>query len=108
MRSDIERVEDVQKAIRDIEEFTAGGEQTFYSDKMIQSAVIYQIQIIGEAVYKLSEEFKKKYMEIPWARIERTRHILVHDYFDVNLNIVWTIIQKDLPELKTSIAKIIQ
>ena len=107
MRADKERIQDILNAIERIERFTSEGKNHFFSNEMIQSAVIYQIQIIGEASYKISEDFKLLYKDIPWKNIEGTRHIIVHDYFRVNLNIIWDVIEKNLPELKKKLINLL-
>ena len=66
-------------------------------------AVAYNIQIVGEAVYKLTKEFKTAHQETPWALIEKMRHILVHDYYQVNMQIMWDVITNDLPALKVQV-----
>ena len=66
-------------------------------------ATAYNIQIIGEAVYKLTKEFKESHPNTPWRVIEKMRHILVHDYFAVDVEIMWLVITEDLPILKQQI-----
>ncbi|MBQ2076666.1 MAG: DUF86 domain-containing protein, partial [Bacteroidales bacterium] len=68
-------------------------------------ATAYNIQIIGEAIYKLSKEFKDTHSETPWRIIEKMRHILVHDYFSVDIEIMWLVIQDDIPILKQQITQ---
>ncbi len=64
-----------------------------------QSAVLYQIIIIGEATKRLSSEFRNRYSMIPWSDIAGMRDILAHQYDKVNLNTLWSVIQDDIPEL---------
>ena len=66
-------------------------------------ATIYNVQIIGEAVYKLSKEFKQQHPQTPWAVIEKMRHILVHDYFRINFEVLWDVVTKDIPLLKSQV-----
>ena len=66
-------------------------------------ATVYNIQIIGEAVYRLSTEFKESHTETPWALIEKMRHVLVHDYYRINNDVLWSVITEDLPPLKLQI-----
>ena len=66
-------------------------------------ATAYNIQIIGEAIYKLTKEFKESHPNTPWRVIEKMRHILVHDYFAVDVEIMWLVITEDLPLLKRQI-----
>lgn len=72
----------------------------FSTNKILCHAVIYNLQCIGENVYRLSREFVSCHPEIDWEAIEGLRHVLVHDYYTVSMEMVWAILQKDLPELK--------
>lgn len=72
----------------------------FASNKILCHAVIYNLQCLGENVYKLSKEFLESHPEIDWEAIEGLRHVLVHDYYQVSMERVWAIIQDDLPDLK--------
>jgi uncharacterized protein with HEPN domain len=64
---------------------------------------LVQLEVIGEATKKLSDELRSKYNEVPWRRIAGMRDVLIHDYMGVDLNAVWAATQKDLPELKHKI-----
>ena len=64
------------------------------------------MQIIGEAVRALSDEVRNAEPEIPWSKIIGMRHILVHDYFSIDTETVWSAIERDLPELKRKIAAV--
>lgn len=79
----------------------------FVQDRMRYSAVIREFEIIGEAVGKLSEELKGCYPEIPWQDIKDFRNLLVHEYFGVDLEIVWNTIRNDLPILLGAVRKIV-
>ncbi len=75
------------------------------SDEMLALAVIRLLEIIGEAARGLSEDFRKRNPEIPWKQIAGTRDRLIHGYFDVDLDIVWAILTRDLPPLVSSLEK---
>jgi uncharacterized protein with HEPN domain len=70
--------------------------------------VIHHLQIIGEAANGLPERFRVSHPEVPWDQIIGTRHVLVHGYFEIDLDIVWAVIEKDLPPLKRAIEAILQ
>lgn len=80
----------------------------FVQDRMRYSAVIREFEIIGEAVGKLSEELKAEYPEIPWQDVKDFRNLLAHEYFGVDLEIVWNTIRNDLPMLMDAVQKIVQ
>lgn len=103
-RDDSVYLRHILDAIEKIEEFLEGvDEGKFLSDSLLQSGVIYQIQIIGEAARNISKELKDKYEEIPWKEIVGMRSKLVHDYFGIEETAVWDTAKKDLPKLKKQI-----
>ena len=105
---DRSRLEDILSAIQSVEEYTKDlGELQLKEDKLRLHATIYNVQIIGEAIYKLTKEFKQGHPDTPWHLIEKMRHILVHDYFRINFEILWIVIKEDIPLLKEQIAKYI-
>ena len=67
---------------------------------MLNSAVIRQLEIIGEAVKNLSADLRARRPEIPWARIAGMRDVLIHEYFGVRLQTVWNAVENRLPEVK--------
>jgi uncharacterized protein with HEPN domain len=90
-------------AIGNIEEFLSSVDsyELFVQNKVLCHAIIYNLQCIGESVYKLSREYVAAHPQMDWAAIEGLRHVLVHDYYQVNMETVWGIIQQDIPVLKT-------
>lgn len=107
MKGDTLYLQHILDAINKIEEYVSVGYETFLSTSHWQDAVIRQLEIIGEATKKLSDDVRTKYPHIPWKRISGLRDILIHDYMGVDLSAVWEITQKNLPELKSDIQKII-
>lgn len=73
-------------------------ESTFQSDIRTQSAVLYQLTILGEAVKRLSDEFRQQHPEISWREIAGMRDKLIHQYDSVKMDLVWLTIQRDIPE----------
>jgi uncharacterized protein with HEPN domain len=76
------------------------GHEAFVSDKKLQVWMVHHLQIIGEAVRAVSAELKELDPETPWAVIVGMRHILVHDYFGIDLDEVWNAVENDIPKLK--------
>ena len=91
---------DILEAIRRIGDYSRGMVyDQFVDDTRTQDAVIRNLEIIGEAAKKIPDDVKAQLKQIPWRRIAGTRDRLIHDYFGVNLEIVWIIIQDELPAL---------
>lgn len=94
-------IHDILKAIDLIESFVENMEYgEFMDDPKTQSAVIRQFEIIGEAVKKLDKNLTAKYPEIEWQAVAGMRDLLIHNYFGVDLDIVWESLKKDLPTFK--------
>jgi uncharacterized protein with HEPN domain len=97
----------ILESIESIGEYTKGQtKEKFPKAKMRQDAVIRKIEIIGEAVKNLPQHFKKKYQKIAWRDIAGMRDILIHEYFGVNINVVWKTVQEDIPKLKKQIKEL--
>lgn len=109
MKEDKPYLTHILEAISKIEEYTQRlGKKQFKSNTLIQDAVIRQIEIIGEATKQLSHKTRNKNPEIPWKDITGMRDKLIHQYFGVDIDAVWTTIKKDLPTLKKQIQKTIK
>jgi len=107
MKNDKIYLQHIIESIKNIEFFL--GEikvDEFLKNALIQNAVIRQLEIIGEAVKNVSQDVKKKYKNIQWKEIAGLRDKLIHEYFGVDLNLVWSICKKDIPELKKNISVI--
>src|SRR3989344_8245772 len=79
---------------------------TDYLEK--QDAVAKRLEIIGEAVKNLSDDFKNIHPEIPWHKAAAMRNILIHEYFDIDHDLIWKTLTESLPEFKTAIVKLNQ
>lgn len=100
-------IEHILDSISAIENFSKSlSKEKLISNRLRQSAIIREIEIIGEAVKNISKNLKDKHKEIEWSNISGTRDKMIHHYFGVDLNIVFDIIKKDLPRLKKQIEKI--
>lgn len=108
MKSDLLYLSNIQECIQRIEFYTLEGKARFLATPMIQDAVIRNFEIIGEATKRLSPELKNAYSDVAWKQIAGLRDILIHDYLKVNLNRVWGIIEQNLPQLKQTVAEILQ
>jgi len=93
----------ILEAIQDIEQYASAGRDAFMTDKMRQDAVLRKLEVVGEAVKNLSELSKQRRPEIPWRQIAGMRDRLTHDYFGVDLALVWVTVEKDVPNLKAAV-----
>jgi uncharacterized protein with HEPN domain len=101
-------LEDIIESAEKILQYTEGiSYEEFSKDNKTVDAVIRNFEIIGEASNLLPDEIKDKYSEIDWYRIRGFRNRIVHDYFGVDLQIIWKIILEQIPGLITEISKII-
>lgn len=96
-------------AIDEVVGYTTGVTlEEFVESSLIFNASVRQVAVIGEACSKLSEALKKQYPQIPWRQIIGMRNIIVHDYFGVSVQFIWSTIENDLPTLKIQIEAILQ
>ena len=104
---DKERLIHIVEAIDTIFEFTQGFTfEDYGNNKMMKFAVVKNLEIVGEAAYLLSKEFKNQHPEIEWDDVIGMWHLLVHGYYHINDAIVWATIQDNLPHLQGQIKKI--
>jgi len=100
-------IHDILESIQAIEEYVQPTtEEDFYGNRQVQDAVLRRLEIIGEAVKKLDENFRNRYPEIPWKKVAGLRDVLIHEYFGVSLKRVWRVIKIDLVDLKLQISRI--
>ncbi len=105
---DKQRLLHILEAIGEIKNYTnTASLEVFEENSMMRFASIKQIEIIGEAANYITEETKSKFSDIQWRQIIGMRHVLVHEYFGVDSNLVWQIIAKDIPELEGAIQKVL-
>lgn len=90
----------IRDAITRIQSYTQSGKAAFFADTMIQDAVVRNIEIIGEAVKHLSEEARQAQPDVPWRSIGAMRDKVIHEYFGVNLVLVWETVEQHVPVLK--------
>jgi uncharacterized protein with HEPN domain len=95
-----ERVLDILDAIERIEKYGSSGRQEFERNELVQVWILHHLQILGEAVNALRPALQQEHPEVPWASIVGMRNILVHHYFEIDTEIVWSVVENDLPKLR--------
>jgi uncharacterized protein with HEPN domain len=101
-------VEDMLTAICKIERYTLGmDEELFRQDEKTTDAVVRNLEILGEAARQLPEEFVVRYPNVSWRQIAGLRNRIVHDYFGLDLEIIWQVIRHDLPPLQAQLAELV-
>ena len=94
-------IEDIIISVNKIEKYVTGmTKEDLIKSELVQDAVVRNLEIIGEAVKKIPEDVRSSYKDIPWKKIAGLRDILIHEYFGINMNIVWDIIETKLQPLK--------
>ena len=108
-REYLDYFKDILDALEKINNFTAGQDfEGFAQDEKTTFAVIRALEIIGEAARKIPKSIRSRYPDIPWQDMAGMRDKLIHDYFGVDLRVVWKTLQIDLPPLKAILHRIIQ
>jgi uncharacterized protein with HEPN domain len=81
--------------------------EEFLRNRLLQDGVIRQLEVMGEAARNLSEDLRNEYPEIPWRQMIGLRNRMIHAYFNVDLQIIWEIVQGDIPDLKQKMKQIL-
>jgi uncharacterized protein with HEPN domain len=106
---DLTRIRHMRDAGKEILDFTIGSSQSsFAANRMLQLAIVKDLEIIGEAANNVSIECQDRYSYIPWRAMVGMRNRLVHAYFGINLDVIWQTVQQDLPPLIDSLERALQ
>jgi uncharacterized protein with HEPN domain len=108
MRDNREKLRDILEAIERINKYAIQGRTSFEQNELIQAWVVQHLQIIGEASRVLSADIRDEHPEVPWSQMIGMRNILTHNYFEVDLNVVWAVVERELPRLKPQIEAILE
>ena len=108
MRDDRVYLFHLRDAARRVLDYTEPGRDAFLSDPMIQDAALRNLEVIGEAAKSLSPGFRDAHAEIPWKLMAGMRDRLIHEYFGVDLELVWQVVARELPEIASKIDSILE
>ena len=109
MKDDRAYLKYISDCIDHINQYTAEGFEAFLASSMIQDATVRRLQTLAESTQRLSEQLKARVTEIDWRSISGFRNVLVHDYLGgIDLDLIWDVIEVDLPELREKIEAILQ
>ena len=99
---------DTLESARSILEYTRGKDwESFVKDNLLQDAVVRRLEIIGEASGCVSAETQRKYSQLPWSAMKGTRNKVIHEYDAIQLDIIWDIVQQDLPAPVNDLERIV-
>ena len=105
---DRNRLEHMLEAMDNVNEFVQGTTfEGLVGNKMLCHAIVHNIQVVGEAAYKLTKEFCALHPEVLWKDIVGLRHVLVHDYYRIDFQELWVVIHDELPPLRKQIEAIL-
>ena len=97
----------IHDSLANIREYTNSGREFFFKDRKTQDAVVRNLEIIGEAVKHLSASLTTSHPSIPWKQIAGMRDKLIHEYFGVDLTLIWDVVATGLPDLNRTISEIL-
>lgn len=107
MKDDVVYLRHILECIDSIESYVPNGKQDFFSSKLIQDAVIRNLEVVGEATKRISQELRQQHLKLPWREMAGLRDVLIHNYFGVDNDIVWNVVEKEVPILKDQITNIL-
>lgn len=93
----------IQECLQRVDEYTQGDKSTFFASRLVQDAVVRNLQTLAESTQRLSDTAKEAEPTVPWAEIAGFRNVLTHGYMGLDLNVVWTVIAMDLPGLRVAV-----
>lgn len=107
MKDDSIYIDHILNSINRILDYISGKDrEAFEADQLTQDAAVRQLEVIGEATKRVSKELRSKNPDIPWSDMAGMRDVLIHDYIDVDLGVVWKTISEEIPNLKALILKL--
>ena len=103
-KDDLPYLQHIKICLERIEQYAAVGRDAFSKDTKTQDAILRNLQTMAEATQKLSASLKTKHPEVPWTKLSGFRNILVHNYLGLNMDRIWDVVEKNVPEFKQQFA----
>jgi uncharacterized protein with HEPN domain len=108
LKSDATYLRHILEMVGRIEAAANAGEATFLASQLHQDAVLRNLHTVTETTQRLSAELKSSYPEVEWVKLAAFRNVLVHDYLGIDIELVWTVVSRDIPELKSKVLQILE
>ncbi|MEB3294351.1 MAG: DUF86 domain-containing protein [Synechococcales bacterium] len=107
-RDNLDYLNDILERLQRIRTFAQNGETAFLESSMIQDAIIWNFEVMGEATKQLTTEFRQQYPQVAWKKMAGFQDVLIHNYVEIRLDEVWKAIETELPPLETQLLEILQ
>src|SRR5689334_18487781 len=107
MRPDRLRLLDAIEQIEFVRQFALRGREAFFEDSLVQSAILHRLALLGEALRGVSDSVRLASNEIPWAQVIAFRNIVLHQYFALDLDLVWTIVEREITPLAAALNRVL-
>lgn len=107
-QSDRVLLKHIRECIERIREYTGCNRDSFYASRLVQDAVVRNLQMLAESTQRLSKAVKETEENIPWRAISGFRNVLVHGYLEIDLDAVWSVVEHDLPELAKATERMVR
>ena len=107
VQTDLVLLEHIRDRIVRIAEYTKGERVTFCDSHLVQDAVVLNLHTIAESTQRLSDAIRATEPDVPWRAIAGFRNVLVHDYFEIDLEVVWSVVDRDLPKLAAAVDRMV-
>jgi uncharacterized protein with HEPN domain len=108
LRDPRERLLDILHAIGEIERYAAKGRSAFDADELVRTWIVHHVEIIGDASRGVAPQVRDLAPDVPWPAIVAMRNILVHGYFEIDADVVWEVVTRDLPALRRGVEALLR